>query len=115
MAPGACGVSPEGRAVSGAGGAAQERRSASEVAPMTVTARARRSHRSGPTGSPAVCRAIPRPVAMAATSGPAPGTVPVSVNAADHGGQAGLAYRVLVLGVLQHRAQGLPGHRRAQL
>ena len=48
---------------------AQARSSAREVAPMTVTARASRSQRSGPTGSPAVCRAIPRPAAIAATSG----------------------------------------------
>ena len=50
---------------------AQARSSATEVAPITVTARASRSQRSGPTGSPAVCRAIPRPVAMEATSGSA--------------------------------------------
>ena len=48
---------------------AQARSSGTEVAPMTVTARASRSQRSGPTGSPAVCRAIPRPVASEATSG----------------------------------------------
>ena len=50
---------------------AQTRSSAIEVAFMTVTARARRSHRSGPTGRPAACSAVPRPAASTATSGAA--------------------------------------------
>ena len=48
---------------------AQTRSSAIEVAFMTVTARARRSQRSGPTGRPAACSAVPRPAASTATSG----------------------------------------------
>ena len=100
---------------------AQARSSASEVARMTVTARASRSQRSGPTGSPAVCRAIPNPVASAATSGPAAsgpaasGGEDASVKGADHGRQPGLAHRFLVFRVLEHRAQGLAGHRRVKL
>src|SRR5271165_40989 len=107
---------------------AQARSSASEVAPMTVTARASRSQRSGPTGRPAVCRATPRPAAIAATSGGATsgadgtsvkgsgsGTVSRSLNGADHRGQAGPAHRFLVFGVLQHGAQGLVGDRGGQL
>src|SRR5712691_7457448 len=90
---------------------AQARSSATEVAPITVTARASRSQRSGPTGSPAVCRAIPRPVAMEATSGVGYPTVKGSVNGSDHRGQPGLAYRFLVFWVLEHRAQSLAGHR----
>src|SRR5271165_5316958 len=93
---------------------AQARSSATEVAPMTVTARASRSQRSGPTGSPAVCRAIPRPVAIAATSGAAGASV-TSLNGADHRRQPGPAHRFLVLGILQHRAQGLVGHRDGHL
>src|SRR6266571_5300444 len=90
---------------------AQARSSASEVAPMTVTARASRSQRSGPTGSPAVCRAMPKPVAMAATSGAG---YP-SVKGADHPRQPGPAHRLLVFRVLEHGAEGLPGHRSGQL
>src|SRR6266700_917963 len=91
---------------------AQARSSATEVAPMTVTARASRSQRSGPTGSPAVCRAIPRPVASEATSGPVTsgrvrGPVKDSVKGADHRRQAGPAHRFLVFRVLEHRADGL--------
>src|SRR5580704_4989476 len=100
---------------------AQARSSATEVAPMTVTARASRSQRSGPTGSPAVCRAIPRPAAIEATSGWAPsdearwwGGKCSSVKGADHRRQAGPAHRFLVFWVLQHRAQGLVGHRDGQ-
>src|ERR1700721_557719 len=43
---------------------------------MTVTARARRSPRWGPTGSPAACSAVPSRAASDATSGPRPGRVP---------------------------------------
>src|SRR6266700_2851013 len=99
---------------------AQARSSATEVAPMTVTARASRSQRSGPTGSPAVCRAIPRPVASEATSGPVTsgrvrGPVKDSVKGADHRRQAGPAHRFLVFRVLEHRAEGLAGHRGGKL
>src|SRR6266404_5925308 len=104
---------------------AQARSSGTEVAPMTVTARASRSQRSGPTGSPAVCSAIPRPVASEATSGEAisggatsggeGGPVKGSVKGADHRRQPGPAHRFLVFRVLEHRAEGLAGHRGGKL
>ena len=95
---------------------AQARNSASEEAFMTVRARASRSHRSGPTGSPAVCRATPNAAAVTPISGV---TVPAgfggSVNGGDHRSQPGLAHGLLVLGILQYRAQRLAGHRHGQV
>src|SRR5450755_1593459 len=104
---------------------AQARSSDTELTPMTVTARASRSQRSGPTGSPAACRAVPSTAASAATSGPDRGTASapsggtVTGNSArsrpDHRRQPGLTHHVLVLRVLQHRAHGLVGHRSRKL
>src|SRR6201996_5235285 len=88
---------------------AQARSSGRDVAFMTVMARASRSQRSGPTGRPAVCSAAPNAAAVAPTAG-----APISVKGGDHRSQPGLAHRLLVLGVLQDRAQGLIGHRHGQ-
>src|ERR1700760_1477842 len=102
------------------GARAQARSSAREVASMTVMARASRSQRAGPTGSPAPCRAAPNAAAVAPIAGvpvaanPVSG-IPISVKGGDHGGQPGLAHRLFVLGVLQDRAQRLVGHRHGQL
>src|SRR6185436_14300234 len=86
---------------------AQARSSATVVAPMTDTARASRSQRSGPTGSPASCRAMPNPVAIAATSGSA-GATTASVNAPDHRRQARPAHALFVFRIFQDRTKGLP-------
>src|SRR3984957_7282391 len=93
---------------------------------MTVTARARRSQRSGPTGRPAACSAVPRPAASTATSAEAGGTEGAAggggeamgkalVKGADYRGQAGLADHFLVFWVLQHGAHGLVGDVAGQL
>src|ERR1700761_7095064 len=91
---------------------AQARSWARDEADITVIARASRSQRSGPTGRPAECRAAPKAAAVTAASGaPASPARTSSVNGGDHPGESGLADRLLVLGVLQDRAEGLAGHR----
>src|SRR6201996_9368606 len=95
---------------------AQARKSAVDEAFMTVRARASRSQRSGPTGSPAVGRATPKAAARAPTSAvTGSGDPGCSVKGGDPRSQPGLGDGLLVLGILQDRAQRLAGHRHGQV